>query len=108
MPTQHSGTKQDASVSSTGKSRVVRDGQEDAATACSLYESAVGFHEDANELGHALETWSDIAAQYCVSVWRKSQMPLSVFFATFRMKLVSGETFMSLDASSWRVEVMLN
>ena len=78
-PTQHSGTKQDASVSLTAKTRC-----------------AVGFQEEADELGHALETWSDTTAQYWVGVGRKSQIPLSVKFATFRMKPVVGENFMLL------------
>ena len=64
---------------------------------CSQYASAVGFLEEADELGDALETWSDTAAQYWVSVGRKCQIPLTGNFSTFRMKLVSGETDMPLD-----------
>ena len=55
------------------------------------------FLEEVDELGHALETWSDTAAQYCVSVGRKSQILLTGHFATFRLELVSGETYMPLD-----------
>ena len=40
-----------------------QDGQEEAKTACSQYDIAVGFQEEADTLGHALETWSDTTAQ---------------------------------------------
>ena len=77
-----------------GKKPRFQDGQEAAKAACSQYASAVGFQEETDELGHALETWSDTTAQYWVSFGRKSQIPLSGQFATFRMNLVLGETFM--------------
>ena len=34
-------------------------GQETAEAACSQYANAVGTLEESDELGHALETWSD-------------------------------------------------
>ena len=81
-----------------GKQPRRQDGQDDAKAACSQHASAVGFQEEAEELGHALETWSDTAAQYWVSVGRgrKSQILLSGKFATLRMKLAYGETSMPL------------
>ena len=42
-------------------------GQEPAETACSQYANAVGILEESDELGHALETWSDATAQYWAS-----------------------------------------
>ena len=42
-------------------------GQEGAEAACSQYANAVGTLEESNELGHALETWSDATAQYWAS-----------------------------------------
>ena len=42
-------------------------GQETGEAACSQYANAVGTVEESNELGHALETWSDATAQYCAS-----------------------------------------
>ena len=39
-------------------------GQETAEAACSQYANAVGTLEESDELGHALETWSDATAQY--------------------------------------------
>ena len=44
--------------------------------------------EEADELGHALETWSDATTQHLVKVGRMSQIPLTGTFATFRMKHV--------------------
>ena len=82
-----------------------QDGQESAKMACSQNASAVGFLEQADELGHALDTWSDTAAQYWVSAGRKGQIPLTGSFANFRMKLVLGETRMPLDCvmlARWR------
>ena len=69
-PTQHFGTKQDSSVYSKAKMPRCQDGQEAAKAAISQYARAVGFQEEADELGHALETWSDTAAQYWTSVGR--------------------------------------
>ena len=40
---------------------------------------------EVDEFGHALGTWSDTTTQYWVSVGRKSQIPLSGKFATFRV-----------------------
>ena len=71
-------------------------GQETAEVACSQYASAVGTFEESNELGHALETWSDATAQYWASSGRVRQTTLSGKFAKFRMKPVLGETFMPL------------
>ena len=99
-PTQHFGTKQDSSVYSKAKMPRCQDGQEAAKAAISQYARAVGFQEEADELGHALETWSDTAAQYWTSVGRKSQIPLSGKFATFRAKPVLGGTFMPLGCVS--------
>ena len=83
-PTQHFGTKQDSSVCSKEKKPRCQDGQEPAKAACSQYASAAGFQEATDELGHALETWSDTSVKYWMSVGRKSQVPLSGKFATFR------------------------
>ena len=52
--------------------------------------------EESDELGHALETWSDATAQYWASSGREGQPTLSRKFAKFRMKPVLGETFMPL------------
>ena len=79
-----------------GKNLRCRDGQEDTQAACSQYAHAFGFLEEADELGHALETWSDATNEYWVKVVRMCQIPLSGKFATFRMKPVLGETFMPL------------
>ena len=49
--------------------------------------------------------FGDTTTQFWVSVGRKSQIFLSGKFATFRMKLTPS---CHLDASFWRVEVMLN
>ena len=62
--------------------------------------SACDFLEEADELGHALETWSDATTQYWVKVGRISKIPLSGKFAIFRMKPVLGETFMPLGCVS--------
>ena len=57
--------------------------------ACSQYASAVGFLEDADELGHSLGTWSDTAGSVLgSSVERKGQSLLTGRFATFRLNLV--------------------
>ena len=90
-----------------GKKPRCQDGQEDTQVACSQYASECGCLEEAMsfELGHALETWSDATTQYWVKVGRKSQCPLSGKFATFRTKLVLGETFMPLGCvilDRWR------
>ena len=69
-------------------------GQETAESA--QYANAVGTLEESNELGHALETWSDATAQYWASSGRVGQLTLSGKFAKFRMKPVLGETFMPL------------
>ena len=79
-----------------GKKPRCEDGQEDTQAACSQYARACGFLEEADELGHALETWSDATTQYWVKVGRMCQIPLSGKCATFRMKPVLGETFMPL------------
>ena len=71
-------------------------GQEIAETACSQYANAVGTLEESDELGHALETWSDATAQYWASSGRVGQLTLSGKFAKFRMRPVLGETFMPL------------
>ena len=70
--------------------------QETAEAPCSQYANAVGTLKESNELGHALETWSDATAQYCVSSGRVGQITLSGKFAKFRMMPVLGETFMPL------------
>ena len=71
-------------------------GQETAEAACSQYANAVGTLEESNELGHALETWSDATAQYWACSGRVGQLTLSDKFAKFRLKPVLGETFMPL------------
>ena len=71
-------------------------GQETAEAVCSQYANAVGTLEESDELGHALETWSDATAQYWASSGRVGQLTLSGKFAKFRMKPVLGETFMPL------------
>ena len=50
-----------------GKKPRCQNGQEDAKAACSQHASAVGSQEEADELDHALETWSDTTTQYWVS-----------------------------------------
>ena len=47
-----------------GKKPRCQDGQEDTQAACSQYAHVCGFLEEADELGHALETWSDATNQY--------------------------------------------
>ena len=86
-----------------GKKPRCQDRQQDTQAACSQYATACGFLEEADELGHALETWSDATTQYWVKV-----VPLSGKFATFRMKPVLGDIPCCLDASFWRVEAMPN
>ena len=46
-----------------GKKPRCQDGQEDTQAACSQYAHACGFLEEADELGHALEAWSDATNQ---------------------------------------------
>ena len=53
-----------------GKKPRSQDGQEDTQAACSQYAHACGYLEKADELGHALETWSDATNQYWVKVGR--------------------------------------
>ena len=77
--------------------RVRQDGQEVAKVACSRCVNAVEFLEEAGELGHALETWSDTAAEYWAGVGRQGRIPLTGGFATFRLKLVFGATCMPMD-----------
>ena len=95
-PTHHSGMQQDSSVGLKGREPRCSLGQETAEAACSQYANAVGTLEESNELGHALETWSDATAQYWASSGRVGQLTLSGKFAKFRMKPVLGETFMPL------------
>ena len=86
-PTQHFGTKHEASVLSKARSLAVdRDRKVPKRHATNM--------EEADEWGHALETWSDATTPYWVG--RKSQFPLSGKFATFRMRPVLGETFIPL------------
>ena len=86
-----------------------QDGQEDTQTARSQYAHACGFLEEADELGHAVETWSDATNQNWVKVGRMCKTPSSGQFATFRMKPVLGERHSChLDAPFWRVEAMPN
>ena len=91
-----------------GKKPRCQDGQEGTQAACSQYAHACGFLEEADELGHALQTWSDATNQYWVKVGRMCKTPSSGKFATFRMKPALGGTFMPLDASFWKVEAMPN
>ena len=51
--------------------------------ACSHYANEVGFLDEADELGHALETWSDTAAQHWASVERQGRFLLTGGFANF-------------------------
>ena len=83
-----------------GKKPRCQDGEEDTQAACSQYARACGFLEEADELGHALETWSDATTQYWVKVGRTCKIPLSGRVATFRMKPVLGETFMPLGCAN--------
>ena len=76
-----------------GKKPRCQDGQEDTQAACSPMCKRVWFPD---EVGHALETWSNATTRYWVKVGRMSQIPLCGKFATFRMKPVLGETFMRL------------
>ena len=92
-----------------GKKPRCQDGQEDTQAACSQFAHACGFGEEADELGHALGTWSDATTQHLVRVGRKSQIPLSGEFATFRVKPLCQEKHSCrLDASFWRVEAVPN
>ena len=68
-----------------GKKPRCQDGQEGMQAACSHYAHACGFLEEADELGHALETWSDAMNQYWVQVGRMCKTPSSGKFATFRL-----------------------
>ena len=77
-----------------GKKPRCQDGQEDTQAACYQYASACGFLEEADELGDALETWSDATTQHWVKVGRTCQIPLSGKVANIRMEPVLGETFM--------------
>ena len=61
---QHVGMKQGADVPFSGREPRCRDGQETGEMACSRYADAVGFLDEADEIGHALETLRDTAAQY--------------------------------------------
>ena len=56
-----------------GKKPRCQDGQEDTQAACCPYAHACGFLEEADELGHALETWSDATTQYWEKVGRMNQ-----------------------------------
>ena len=91
-PTQHSGTQQDASVSSTAKTCLVKTDRKPSRRQCSWPQ------EETDVLG---------LRQYWVSVGRKSQIPLSDF-ATLRMKRVVGETFIPLCCVILEGRVMLN
>ena len=71
-PTEHFGTKQDASASSKAESLVVKTGRKSPRRRAPNTQSAFGFQEEAHELVHALESWSDTITQYWVSVGRKS------------------------------------
>ena len=79
-------------------SRVVRTGKKEVAKmACSQCANAVGALEEADELGQALETWSDTAAQYWAGVGRQGRIPLTGGVATFRLKPVLGTTRMPMN-----------
>ena len=84
-----------------GRQQRCQDGQEIAKMACAQCANAVGFLEEADELGQALETLSDTAAQYWASVGRQGQIHLKGGFATFRLKPVLGETRMPWIVSFW-------
>ena len=92
-----------------GRKPRCQDGQEAPTAAFSQYASAVGFQEEAEELGHALKTWSDATTQYWLSFGQKSQILFSCKFATFRTKPVFwARHSCRSDASFWRVEAMPN
>ena len=74
-----------------GKKPRCQDGQEDTQAACSQYAHACGFLEEADEVGHALQTWSDATNQYWVQVGRMCKTPRLASLLHFRMKLVLGE-----------------
>ena len=59
--------------------------------------NAVGFVDEADELGHAMWTWSDAGAQYGATEERKGRSPLSGGFATFRLRPALGQTRMPMD-----------
>ena len=80
-----------------GRQPRCRDGQEAVKMACSHYADAVGFLDEADEGGHALETWSDAAAQYWANVERQGRSHLTGCFATFHLRAVLGETRMPMD-----------
>ena len=95
-PFHHFGTKQDCKCTFEGRKLRCSFGQETAEAACSQYANAVVTLEESDELGHALETWSDATAQYWASSGRVGQPTLSGKFAKCRMRPVLGETFMPL------------
>ena len=66
-----------------GRQQRCQDGQEIAKMACAQCANAVGFLEEADELGQALETSSDTAAQYWASVGRQGQIPSQVVLRLF-------------------------
>ena len=74
-----------------GKKPRCQDDQEDTQAARSQYARACGFLEEADELGHALETWSDATTQYKVKVGRMCQTLLSGKFATFSHEACVGQ-----------------
>ena len=106
-PTHHFGKQQDSNTFEGRKPRC-SFGQENAEAACSQYANAVGTLEESNELGHALETWSDDTAQYWASSGRVGQLTLSGKFAKFRMIQFWVRLSCHLDVSSFKVEVTLN
>ena len=59
-------------------------GQETAEAACSQYANAVAILEESDELGHALETWSDATAQYWASSGRVGQLTAQYSFTVHR------------------------
>ena len=94
-PTHHFGKQQDSNVRSKAESLAAVLGRKPLRRF--QYANAVGTLEESNDLGHALETWSDATAQYWTSSGRVDQLTLSGKFDKFRMKPVLGETFMPLE-----------
>ena len=83
-----------------GKKLRCQDGQEDTQAACYRYAHACGFLEEADELGHALETWSDATNQYWVKVGRMCKKTLVWPVCYFSHEAcIRGDIHAHLDAS---------
>ena len=77
--------------------RVAKNGQEAAKMACSQCANAVGFSDEADELGHAWETWSNTAAQCWATAGRQRRLHLAGWCCDFSSEACLGETRMPMD-----------